>query len=249
MNDRHTCIIIEDQIPAQRILKTYIEDAGVLSLKGTFIDAIQALEFLKTEVVDIVFLDIHLPKISGIDFLQILPKEQNVIVTTAYPDYALKGYEFNILDYLLKPFSFQRFIKAVSRIELKSTDNRTIEPAKAHFESTNNFFFLKSGHEHLKITYDDIIYIKSDNDYTSIITSQKKHLVPITLSQWNTRLAADKFYQVHKSYIINVGAILKVSGNQITLENGIKIPIGRTYKDAFMKDCIKKPEDIKQSIK
>jgi len=239
MNNKHTCIIIEDQIPAQRILKKFIEDFGMLYLKGTFIDAIQALDFFKNDTADIIFLDIHLPKISGIDFLKILPKEQNVIITTAYVDYALKGYEFNIIDYLLKPFSFQRFIKSVSRIELKSTNNETIDSDKPILKTIDNYFFLKSGHDHVKILYNDIIYIKSDNDYTSIVTTLKKYLVPITLSQWNMRLETENFYQVHKSYIINIDFILKVSGNLVILNNKIKIPLGRTYKEAFMNKYIK----------
>ena len=235
-----SCIIIEDQIPAQRILQKYIEDIGTLDLKEIFTDALQALEFLKIETVNIIFLDIQLPKISGIDFLKIIPKEQNVIVTTAYVDYALKGYEFNIADYLLKPFSFQRFVKSVSRIDLKSLDNWKIESHKPFLENTANYFFLKSGHEHLKILYSNILYIKSDNDYTIVFTTAIKHLVPITLSQWNTRLESENFYQVHKSFIINIDFIFKVSGNQVVLSNEVKIPIGRTYKDVFMNKYIKK---------
>ncbi len=237
---RLSCIIIEDQIPAQRILQKYIEDIGTLDLREIFTDTLQALEFLKIETVNIIFLDIQLPKISGIDFLKILPKEQNVIVTTAYVDYALKGYEYNIVDYLLKPFSFQRFVKSLSRIELKSYDKETTESQKPFLEKSTNYFFLKSGHEHLKILYNDIIYIKSDNDYTIVFTTEKKHLVPVTLSQWNTRLETENFYQVHKSYIINIDFIAKVSGNQVVLSNEVKIPIGRTYREVFMNKYIKK---------
>ena len=235
-----SCIIIEDQIPAQRILQKYIEDIGTLDLKEIFTDALQALEFLKIETVNIIFLDIQLPKISGIDFLKILPKEQNVIVTTAYVDYALKGYEFNIVDYLLKPFSFQRFVQSVSRIDLKSLDNWNLKSHKPFLENTANYFFLKSGHEHLKILYSNILYIKSDNDYTIVFTTAKNHLVPITLSQWNTRLESENFYQVHKSFIANIDFIFKVSGNQVVLSNEVKIPIGRTYKEVFMNKYIKK---------
>ncbi|MGB5228874.1 MAG: response regulator, partial [Eudoraea sp.] len=110
------CIIIEDQPPAQRILKKFIEDIGSLQLKGVFSDAIQAMEFLKTNSVDLMFLDIHLPKISGIDFLRTMPNPPFVILTTAFSDYALESYDLNVVDYLLKPFSFQRFVKAVSKI-------------------------------------------------------------------------------------------------------------------------------------
>ena len=108
------CIIIEDQPPAQRILKKYIEDTGYLKLKGTFSDAIQAIEFLKSETVDLILLDIHLPKISGFDFLRSLSNPPHVILTTAFPNYALESYELNVVDYLLKPFSYPRFMKAIS---------------------------------------------------------------------------------------------------------------------------------------
>ncbi|MFT5167549.1 MAG: two-component SAPR family response regulator, partial [Saprospiraceae bacterium] len=114
------CIIIEDQPPAQRILKKYINDIGSLNLIATFSDALQAMEFLKTEEVDLVFLDIHLPKISGIDFLKTMTNPPNVILTTAFSEYALESYEFNVVDYLLKPFSFQRFVKAVSKVSVEN---------------------------------------------------------------------------------------------------------------------------------
>ena len=112
------CIIIEDQFPAQRILKKYIEDAGSLELIGTFPDALEALEILKLGQVEVLFLDIHLPKLSGIDFLKTLPHPPQIILATAFPDYALESYELNVVDYLLKPFSFQRFIKAISKVSV-----------------------------------------------------------------------------------------------------------------------------------
>ena len=117
------CIIIEDQPPAQRILKKYIKDIGTLTLKGTFSNAIDATTFLKTASVDLIFLDIHLPKISGIDFLKMQQNPPPIILTTAFADYALESYEFSVVDYLLKPFSFQRFVKAVSKVPVKTTEN------------------------------------------------------------------------------------------------------------------------------
>jgi response regulator of citrate/malate metabolism len=112
------CIIIEDQPPAQRVLKKYISDIGNIVLNGTFADALQAMEFLKTSDIDLIFLDIHLPKISGIDFLKMLSTKPYVILTTAFPDYALESYEYDVTDYLLKPFSFERFVQAVSKVKI-----------------------------------------------------------------------------------------------------------------------------------
>ena len=119
------CIIIEDQPPAQRVLKKYITDLGTIELAGTFPDALQAMEFLRKGEIDLIFLDIHLPKISGIDFLKTLVQKPNVILTTAFSDYALESYDYNVVDYLLKPFSFERFIKAVSKVRMSEVEPST----------------------------------------------------------------------------------------------------------------------------
>jgi len=169
-----TCIIIEDQPPAQRILKKYIQDLGTLELKATFSDAIQALDYLKSEKIDLIFLDIHLPKISGIDFLKTATNPPAVILTTAFPDYALESYNFDVVDYLLKPFSFARFLKAVSKVPIPSDAISNKEVEKNYLSPQS--IFIKSGYEHIKVAIDDIFFIKSDGDYTEIHTSTKKHL-------------------------------------------------------------------------
>ena len=130
------CIIIEDQLPAQRILKKYIEDIGTLNLLATFSDAIKAIDFIKDHKVELIFLDIHLPKLSGIDFLKTLIDPPKIILTTAFPNYALESYEFDVVDYLLKPFSFQRFIKAVSKVNgIEANTNKSeIKPDRASVE-------------------------------------------------------------------------------------------------------------------
>ncbi len=222
------CIIIEDQPPAQRILKKYIEDIGSLELMATFSDAIQAMGFLKTEAIDLIFLDIHLPKISGIDFLKSLPHPPQVILTTAFPDYALESYELNVVDYLLKPFSFQRFVKAVSKV---SVNNPT--PAAAAHETMRQEIFIKSGYEHIKIRIEDILYITSDADYTEIHLPQKMYLSSEPLRNWLEQLDEHQFVRVHKSFIINASKIEKVSGNLVFLVGQIKIPLGRAYKESF----------------
>lgn len=232
------CIIIEDQPPAQRILKRYIKDIGTLELKATFSDAIQAMAFLQSESIDLIFLDIHLPKISGIDFLKTVPHPPAVILTTAFSDYALESYEFNVVDYLLKPFSFQRFVKAVSKVPLKkSSDPAQLQnppPSQSRKE-----VFIKSGYEYIKITIDDISYIKSDADYTEIIVSEKKHLSSEPLRYWLEYLDPNHFSRVHKSYIVNISKIDKIAGNQIHLSAAVTIPIGRAYKEEFMKRFLK----------
>lgn len=231
------CIIIEDQPPAQRILKKFIEDIGTLHLKGVFSDAIQAMEFLKTESVDLMFLDIHLPKISGIDFLKTMPNPPYVILTTAFSDYALESYELDVVDYLLKPFSFQRFVKAVSKVPAKSIVDQTQETL-SHNQENRKEIFIKSGYEHIKIAVKDIIYIKSDADYTEIITSEKKYLSSEPLRFWEENLNRQHFFRTHKSFIINTSKIEKIIGNLVYLNGSIKVPIGRAYKESFMKSLL-----------
>ncbi|MBG6129467.1 DNA-binding LytR/AlgR family response regulator [Aquimarina sp. EL_43] len=225
-----TCIIIEDQPPAQRILQKYIADLGTLELKGVFSDALTALTFLQKNTIDLIFLDIHLPKISGIDFLKTINNPPKTILTTAFSEFALESYEYNVVDYLLKPFSFQRFIQAVTKAsyETKTTlQSDSIVPKKEE-----DFFFIKSGYDLFKVSEKEIMFITADSDYTQVKTKNKSYLSSETLKQWKEKLNDSLFCQVHKSYIINIRAISKLSGNQIYIEEE-RIPVGRVYKEDF----------------
>ena len=223
------CIIIEDQAPAQRILQKYIKDYGSLVLLGTFTDAIQGLEFLNQNEVHLIFLDIHLPKVSGVDFLKSLPNPPTVIFTTAFPDFALQGYELNVVDYLLKPFSFVRFLQAINKVSSLSTDPH------APLIEKKNYIFIKSGFEHFKVDVNDISHIHSDNVYTEIITSEKRLLSSESLKHWESLLDKQKFIRVHKSYIVNTNYLQSISANDIQLNNDIKIPVGRAYKNQVLR--------------
>lgn len=229
-----SCVIIEDQPPAQRILQKYINDVEFLELKATFSDALQALQFLKTESVDLLFLDIHLPKISGIDFIEILDNKPHIILTTAFSDYALKGYELDVTDYLLKPFSFERFLKAVTKVSVYFEQNTSLQTVKT---TNKDYIFIKSGHELIKQKYASILYIESSSDYTEVFTNDKKILTSISLKNWIATLP-ENFTQIHKSYIINTDFIDKVIGNLVYLSNKKTVPIGRAYKERFMKDFL-----------
>ncbi len=232
------CIIIEDQPPAQRVLKKYIRDMGNMALKATFADALQAMDFLKAEPVDLIFLDIHLPKISGIDFLKALAHKPHVILTTAFSDYALESYEYDVVDYLLKPFSFERFVQAVSKVSiLKSEGAKHVNQIEN--SSPPEVIFIKSGYEHIKIDVADIRFIQSDADYTEIFTSEKKYLSQEPLRHWEEYLDPKKFVRIHKSYILNTSKIKKIIGNQVRLDENTNLPIGRAYKEGFMKLVIK----------
>lgn len=232
------CIIIEDQLPARRILEKYIADAGTLKLAGTYGDALSAMEALKSQKIDLMFLDIHLPKLSGIDFLKTLPNPPQVILTTAFSEYAIESYELNVVDYLLKPFSFQRFIKAIAKVEILSnqesestakreTDNDNVEKERL------NEIYLKSGYDHIRIETETIVYIMADSDYTEIHLKERKHLSSESLRYWEEHLSNRHFMRIHKSYIINTNKITRISGNQVYLENNKIIPIGRAYKSSF----------------
>ena len=231
------CIIIEDQPPAQRVLKKFIDDIGNMSLKGTFADALLAIDFLKTEPIDLIFLDIHLPKISGIDFLKTLVKKPNVILTTAFSDYALESYEYDVVDYLLKPFSFERFVQAVSKVPLPKSEQSNQENIVENSLSPD-LLFIKSGYEHIKINVADIRFIQSDADYTEIFTAEKKYLSQEPLRYWEEYLNSRKFARIHKSYIINTSKIEKIVGNQVRLDEKTMLPIGRAYKEDFMKHIV-----------
>lgn len=231
-------IIIEDQPPAQRVLKKYIGDMGNMELKATFVDALQALDFLKSEPVDLIFLDIHLPKISGIDFLKALTNKPHIILTTAFSEYALESYEYDVVDYLLKPFSFERFVQAVSKISILKPEGFKPEN-QIEIVSSPEVIFIKSGYEYIKIDVADIRFIQSDADYTEIFTSEKKYLSQEPLRHWEQYLDPKKFVRIHKSYILNTSKIKKIIGNQVHLDESINLPIGRAYKEQFMQKLIR----------
>ena len=230
------CIIIEDQPPAQRILKKYIEEIGSLHLKGTFSNPLDALALLKSEEIDLIFLDIHLPKMSGMDFLRSLSDPPQVILTTAFTDYAIEGYELNVVDYLLKPFSFSRFVKAVSKV-VKRENIPT--PKLVDQPPAQKGIFIKSGYEHIKVEPAEIIFIKADGDYTDIVLANKKLLSSEPLRYWLEVLGDEEFIRTHKSYIINISKIKKVTGSKVVLEKEHSIPIGRAYKDSFQERVLK----------
>ena len=223
-----TCIIIEDQAPAQRILQKYISDYGDMNVKAVFSDPVVALEYLREIRVDIIFLDIHLPKLSGMDFLKILHYKPLVILTTAFHEYAVQSYDFDVLDYLLKPISYDRFSKAIEKIKgaLNSGD-----PEK-HKES----LLVKVGYDYVSVDFSDILYVKSDGDYTFLYCTNKKHMVSLPLKYWNETLSKQQFCQIHRSFIVSLNKIEKISGSSVIINNQ-ELPIGRKYKQ-ILKDKI-----------
>jgi DNA-binding LytR/AlgR family response regulator len=223
-----TCIIIEDEIPAQRILKNFLGKLPNIELKGVFKAAIEANTFLNTETVDVVFLDINLPDMSGLDFIRTIKNPPAVIMTTAYPDYAADSFGLEtIVDYLVKPFSFDRFLKAVNKAR---TRLEKVETPKAKGET----LFLNVDKTLHKIVIADILYIESDRNYITIVTKNKRLSYIESLKNWNEKLTESHFIQVHKSSIINSKQVDKVSGNELYIA-GNRIPVGRTYKQELLK--------------
>lgn len=223
------CIIVEDEIPAQKVLKNFINKIPYLTLLGTFKAAIEANAFLNNNEVDVVFLDINLPDIPGIDFIKTIKNPPAIIMTTAYPDYAVNSFELEtIIDYLVKPFSFDRFLKAVNKVKLKTKNNTEI------IESESKSIFINVDKTHHKIILDDIKYVESDRNYITVVTKTQKLSYIDSLKNWVEKLPSDQFVQVHKSYIINSNLVDKVSGNEIYI-NSQRIPVGRTYKQELLK--------------
>lgn len=217
------CLIIEDQIPAQRVLKRYIQDVPHLNLIGCLTDCLSAMDQLNRDKIDLIFLDINLPKISGLNFLRSLRNPPAIIITSAYPEYAIEGFELNVIDYLLKPIAFDRFLKAISKI------NRAEKYSETSDQKEEPFIFVKSDKVLYRINFSDIIYIQAKGDYVHVITNEKKYFLLQTLKYWKAVLPKKQFVQVHKSFIANLANIDSIMGNQIKTSQGI-VPVGRSYK-------------------
>lgn len=225
-----TCIVIEDEIPAQNILKSFLSKLPSLELKGVFKAAIEANSFLKNNTVDVIFLDINLPDMSGLDFIKTLKSQPAVIVVSAYPDYAVSSFELDmIVDYLVKPFSFDRFLKATNKLK-----DRIDKPEINSTNEEGDTFFLNVDKTLHKIVVNDILYLESDRNYVTVFTKNQKLSFIDSLKNWNEKLAGKQFIQVHKSFIVNSKCVKKISGNYVFLTES-KIPVGRTYKQNLLK--------------
>ncbi len=226
------CIVIEDEKPAQLLLEEFISKSPALRLKGIYSTALEAQTILTREVVDLIFLDINLPLISGIDLLKGLSNPPLTIITTAYPEYAIEGFNLDVVDYLLKPFSFSRFIKATNKaLKLKSAPSN--ETITGQPEEEAGFLILNIDKTFHKVRIGSIHSISSEKDYVRIITDQKEYVMVGSLKSWEERLSGLGFSRVHKSHLVNIEHVERVSGNQIKIENRV-LPIGRVYRSSFL---------------
>jgi DNA-binding LytR/AlgR family response regulator len=218
------CIIIEDEPVARDILKKYIADIPTVELVGEFEEAVSALAFLRNNLVELIFLDINMPKLSGISFLKSLSSPPDVILTTAYSEYALESYELDVVDYLLKPFSFERFLKAVNKI---NTPDKSIN-------LENKSISIKADGKLYRINVEDIILAESMGDYITLHTTSQKLTFNQTLTSFIKEVSSNTFTRVHRSYSVNLAKIDFVEGNIINLD-GHQVPIGKSYREEFRK--------------
>ena len=221
----YKCVIVEDQAAAQRILTDYIAKTPNLSLENSFLNPLKCLPYLEVNPVDILFLDIQLPQISGIEVYKSLSKKPHVILTTAFSEYAVQGFELDVVDYLLKPFSFERFLKAISKVYRKERELQKSESI--------DYIFVNSKGSLKKVELSDILYIESKGDFSVLVTEATSYIVDITLKSTLKKYGAN-FARSHKSFVINTDNIESIMGNTIKTKKA-DVPIGRSYKEALMK--------------
>ena len=223
-----TCLIIEDEPLAAEVLEDYIRQMPSLHLVNTCTDTIQALDVLTYTPVEVIFLDIHLPKLKGLDFIRTISSPPKIIITSAYQEYALLGYELNVVDYLLKPIEFNRFIGAVNKASQQINDSKLVanKPQSAERDS----LFFNVGKKKVKIFIDDILYIESLREYIKIVTKEKSILTKFPLSQTEDFLQNKNMLRIHRSFLVARDKIDAFSATDVEI-GGKLIPIGRSYKD------------------
>ena len=226
------CIIVEDERLAQTVIQSHLERTAQFELIGICNNALEAKTILNNHHVDLIFLDIQLPGMTGLNFLKTLANPPLVILTTAYAEYALESYEFNVVDYLLKPISYERFSKAVNKIVEGKLISKSINGPRDHM-------YIKSGSKFFKVNFSDIVYIEGMKDYLKICTADSKLVTHQTMSEMEKLLPTEQFIRVHKSYIVSLSRIKSIYGNNIETTL-FTIPIGVNYKEKIMQLINKK---------
>ena len=236
MKEKLTCYIIDDEPLAQEILEAYIEKVSFLELKGIFLSPLEAATSLREHKPDLLFLDINMPGLDGLSFIPMLNPKPGIILTTAYDQYALKAFELEVKDYLLKPFSFERFYKCVMR--LYQEQNPAAEPGNIDPTSEpkpdHEYIFLKVGHRIRKLATIDILYVEGVKDYLRIHTADEKIMTLLNFAKLEALLPSSQFARVHRSYLVAIDKIEYIEKNRIFIGNQL-IPISDTYADSFHK--------------
>jgi two-component system, LytTR family, response regulator len=221
------CIIVDDEPIARDILKNYIEQVPYLTLVASCEDAFEAMEILKTKEIDLIILDINMPRLTGFEMLRSLKKYPAVIITSAYPEYALEGFELAVTDYLLKPFSFPRFVQATEKVVNKTQGTTAVKDDEL-------FVMVKSDKKLTKIFFDDIKYVEAYGNYIFIFTANERVMSKQTLTQFEKELPVSKFARIHKSYIASLNAIKFLEGNEVAIADK-KLPIGKVYRESLLR--------------
>lgn len=223
------CVITDDEPIARKGLQGYIDKIDYLQLVGVCEDAIQLNSLLKQQPVDLLFLDIEMPYITGIDFLKNTPQPPKVIFTTAYEQYAIKGYELDVLDYLLKPISFERFLKAA---------NKAYDYFAPQSNSQDNYLFVKTDNKLEKINFNELLFVEAMENYVALYLPGKKLITHSTLKALQEKLPAKQFIQPHKSYLVNINCIQSIEGNLLHVEGKFQVPISKYQKEEIMEKIV-----------
>jgi DNA-binding LytR/AlgR family response regulator len=231
------CIIIDDEPLARKGLKEYINDVDFLQLIGEYDTPLKAMDVLSTEHVQLIFLDIQMPKINGLDFFKSLRQAPPVIFTTAFPQYALEGFELNALDYLVKPVSFERFLKAALRAK-EYYEVRHKNLSEAGNENREMYFFIKADNRLVKVFFEEILFVEALQNYVALHTTSRKLITYLTFKSIEDYLPAESFIRTHKSFIVAAARIDNIEGNNIRIGQN-NIPISRTLKDEVMEKLLK----------
>jgi len=225
------CLIVEDEHLASEVLQDYIQQMPGLKLMGVCENVFTANEELHRSKIDLIFLDINLPRISGLDFLKTIGNKYHVILTTAYHQYALDAFDLNVVDYLLKPIEFKRFLQAVNKVYEKT---RSVEPVHKPDSNERKFYFFNTDKKNIKVYSDEIIFIESLKDYVRIHTGDKQVVTKFQIGELEKYLADEKFVRIHKSFIVNADKVTAFNAIQIEVGSNI-LPLGRTYKELVEK--------------
>jgi two-component system LytT family response regulator len=228
-----TCLIVEDEPLARNLLTDYVKKVPYLNLIKACSGPLEAMEELRKQPVDLLFLDVQMPEVTGISFLKSLQKKPLVILTTAYSQYALEGYELDVTDYLLKPITFERFLKAVDKVSQRLSSNGVAStPAEKPSTEVPSYIFVKDGTKLVKVRWEDILYVEGLKDYVTIHARQQKIISLQRMKLLEEQLPADQFIRIHNSFIISLNAIDSVHKDKVQIGQAY-LPIGDTYKKSF----------------
>jgi len=232
------CVIIDDEPLAREGIANYVREIDFLHLVKTCENPLELAALLDEQSIDLIFLDIQMPKMNGIDFLKIVQKPPMVIITTAFPTYALEGFQLNVMDYLLKPITFERFFKAVNKAkDYHQLITKTATAVNDKPTPETDYFFIKCGNKYERIYINEVLFIEGMQNYITIYTERGKYITLQQLKSWEQRLDSHLFIRVHKSYIVAKNKIERIEGNELFIQNNT-VPISRNYREQVIEEVV-----------